>query len=59
MYNDNHNDICDDNNNDSKNNINNNNNNNNKNHFDLSLSSLKPDDWSDQEKKAIANIWKT
>ena len=47
MYNDNHNDICDDNNNDSKNNINNNNNNNNKNHFDLSLSSLKPDDWSD------------
>ena len=46
MYNDNHNDICDDNNNDCKNNINNNNNNN-KNHFDLSLSSLKPDDWSD------------
>ena len=58
MYNDNHNDICDDNTNDSKNNINNNNNND-KNNFDLSLSSLKPDDWSDQKKKAIANIWKT
>ena len=47
MYNDNHNDIYD-------------NNNNNKNQFDLSLSNVKSDDWSNCAclKKAIVNIRK-